>query len=92
VILIDRLSELPAGVSDTRYERFVGQIRNEHDVGDIAGMSGGPIFCFKDQDFEPYYVAALQSTWIRNRKLTFGCPFSVFLDVAVDFIADVGAG
>ncbi|MCH8922264.1 MAG: hypothetical protein IIA67_03825 [Planctomycetes bacterium] len=64
------------GVSDaqTQFARFVGQIRPEHHVGDITGMSGGPIFCFKDADFDPYYVAGIQSKWNPATRTIFACP------------------
>ena len=81
VIFIDRLESHPV-VGQSEYPRFFGQIRPEHDVGSIVGMSGGPIFGFKDYDFEPYYVAGIQSKWIEERKLTFGCPLPVVLEVA----------
>ena len=86
-ILIDRLPVPPPGCASTRYPRFIGQIRPEHDVGDIAGMSGGPIFCFRGHDFEPYFLAAIQSTWIKKKGITFGCPIPLILDLAADFFA-----
>lgn len=86
VILLDRLMDQP---KETQYERFIGQIRAEHDVGSIVGMSGGPIFCFQGDSFERYYLAAIQSTWIEKSKRTFGCPMFVIVDVAKDFISSV---
>ncbi|MDZ4685678.1 MAG: hypothetical protein SH850_11485 [Planctomycetaceae bacterium] len=92
VILIDRLLDTPTDLPSTRYPRFIGQIRAEHDVGSIVGMSGGPIFCFKGHDFEPYYVAATQSTWIEQRKITFGCPLPVIIETARKFLTQCAMG
>lgn len=91
VILIDRLVNPPADCPTTPYRRFVGQIRAEYEVGSIVGMSGGPIFCFKGHDFEPYFVAAIQSTWLERKKITFGCPIPVIIETAGDFLASCTA-
>jgi hypothetical protein len=89
VILIDRQMDLPHDIPKAQHDRFVGQIHAEHDVGSIVGMSGGPIFCFTGHNFEPYYIAAIQSTWYPKRRMTFGCPIPVVLDVANDFISSI---
>lgn len=91
IIPIDRLTDLPDDIPEAQHDRFVGQMPPSPIVGSIVGMSGGPIFCFKGDEFEPYYVAAIQSTWLpkRKEKLTFGCPVHVMLDVAGDFISSI---
>ena len=87
LILVDRQNEEVGGDSS----RFVGQIRPEHNVGSIVGMSGGPIFAFRGSEFEPYFLAAIQSTWLENDKVTFGCPIPLILDTAREFLAETGA-
>jgi len=81
------------GTSDTetQFTRFVGQIRPEHNIADIKGMSGGPIFCFKDADFTPYYVAGVQSKWDRDTQTTFACPISTIVDHAATFLQEAAS-
>jgi hypothetical protein len=66
----------------TDFTRFVGQIRREHNIADITGMSGGPIFCFNDADLTPYFVAGVQSKWDPETQTTFACPISTILEHA----------
>ena len=56
------------------YKRFIGKIPGKHKVtvGDIEGMSGGPIFGFAKEEPGQHYIVAVQSTWIKNRDITFG--------------------
>jgi hypothetical protein len=86
VVLVRRENLASAHCDDQT--RFVGQINPEHNVGSIAGMSGGPIICFREDDFEPYFVAAIQSSWLPDSRITFGCPIKVMLDIAHEFLAE----
>ena len=72
--------ERPSDVAPTNYPQFVGQLDDRIDI-DIAGMSGGPVFGFKKDPPDRYWICALQSSWIRSRKLVFGCPIWVFASI-----------
>lgn len=81
------------GTSDTQtqFTRFVGQIRPEHNITDITGMSGGPIFCFKDAEFTPYFVAGVQSKWNSNTQTTFACPIDTIVEHAGTFLSEIAS-
>jgi hypothetical protein len=75
ILRINRLDKAPADSRKTSYERFVGQIEGRVPIGDIAGMSGGPIVGFgKSDGRDAYWVVAIQSGWLPRRRITFGCP------------------
>ncbi|KAA0070449.1 hypothetical protein [Tardiphaga sp. P9-11] len=77
MLAVKQLKTLPDGVVATRHPRFVGQISGNLSLSSVKGMSGGPIFGF---NFDPpmrYWVVALQSTWLRDRRLVFACPVPV---------------
>lgn len=75
----------------TDFSRFIGQIRPEHNIADITGMSGGPIFCFNDADFVPYFVAGVQSKWDTDTQTTFGCPINTILEHADTFLRETAS-
>lgn len=80
MMAVTQLDEVPRGVSATRYTRFIGQLDNRVDI-DIKGMSGGPIFGFKKGSRDRYWVVAIQSGWMPDRKITFGCPVPIFAGI-----------
>lgn len=75
ILRINRLDKAPEDSRQTSYERFVGQIDDQVPIGDIDGMSGGPIVGFgKSDGRDAYWVVAIQSGWLPMRRVTFGCP------------------
>lgn len=70
---VHRLAEPQEGSRVTRYQRFVGQIDKELPLNSVVGMSGGPIFGFKLEPQIAYWIVALQSTWIRSKRIVYGC-------------------
>lgn len=71
------LNEVPEGIRATRYPRFVGELDPNLALASVRGMSGGPILGFNLTPPIRYWVVALQSTWLRDRRLVFGCPLPV---------------
>lgn len=73
------------------YPRFIGRIRKNHRsaVGNIDGMSGGPIFGIKNQ--EPgLNIVAIQSAWLEDKGITFGCPIPVLTRLAEKLLKQNG--
>jgi hypothetical protein len=67
---------------------FAGTMKaSESELGDMDGMSGGPIFCFKKGPPFSYGVVAVQSCWDRRRRLAFGTSFPAFLDALAAYLA-----
>jgi hypothetical protein len=91
IITLKRRKRLPRGSKPTSYRRFIGQINKKAPIDDIKGMSGGPIYGFKQTPEGLLYNAiAVQSSWLKSRKVTFGCPVPVIgriLDEAHDRFA-----
>ena len=74
LIGVTRLEELPEGIPETRHPRFVGQLGANFPLQSVRGMSGGPILGFNFEEPVRYWIVALQSTWLRDRRLVFACP------------------
>jgi hypothetical protein len=76
-------------IDPTKFPRFIGRINVEIPFN-IKGMSGGPIFGLteKPDGTDEYTVVALQSRWIQDHRIIFGCPLRVF----GDFISKHEAG
>ncbi len=66
------------------FERFIGRIPTKHKltVGDIKGMSGGPIFGFAKEEPNRHYIVAVQSAWLKTKGITFGCPVPLIAQLA----------
>ena len=76
---VRKLPSPPEDIKPTRYPRFVGEIDRELPLESLKGMSGGPIFGFRfDADLR-YWIVALQSSWIPDRRIVFGCPLPVLV-------------
>jgi hypothetical protein len=73
---LTRVAEVPTEhVKST--PRFVGQVQKT--AGNIAGMSGGPIFAVGTDD-RVHHLIAVQSSWIEKRGFIFACPISVLIE------------
>ena len=80
VLFVTEIHDIPDGVAPTKCPRFIGKLDERISI-DIKGMSGGPIFGFKKDCDNRYWVVAIQSSWIADRKLTFACPVPVFAQI-----------
>jgi hypothetical protein len=71
---IKQLEAQPSDRASTRYPQFIGQLDSELPLKSVKGMSGGPIFGFRQEGDElRYWVIALQSSWDRDKRITYGC-------------------
>ena len=79
IIPVTKLDGPPTG-HDTQFGRFFGKIFDNVTISDIDGMSGGPIIGIGDggDGVRRYWIVALQSGWIRDKRIIFGCPVPVF--------------
>jgi hypothetical protein len=67
--------EKPDSLPDTEIPLFYGKITLHAAQKSVVGMSGGPIFAFKEVDGQyRYWLKALQSRWIEQSNLIIGCP------------------
>ncbi len=66
--------ELPSGITPASNPQFVARIDPRADLGNIVGMSGGPIFGFrKSADGQlAYWPVAIQSRWLPKRRIVIG--------------------
>jgi hypothetical protein len=72
---------------ETVYERFCGHIAR--DINSPVGMSGGPILGFNFDEPVRYWVVGIQSAWLENSRMVFGCPVPT-LATLVTSILDKG--
>lgn len=89
-IIIERLKESPEQILKTTYPRFVGRLdfgNSKSSFEDITGMSGGPIIGFNEA-LNRYWVVAVQSSWLPESKITFGCLIPVFAQLVEDWLQD----
>lgn len=76
---ITRLPAPPTDRQPKRYAQFVGQLDSGLAIQSVEGMSGGPIFAFKESDQQTrYWIVALQSSWHPKRRIVYGCPLPIF--------------
>jgi hypothetical protein len=77
IFRVHRLESPPEGTRPTRYPRFVGRLDRELPIKSVTGMSGGPIFGFSLGPQIRYWIVALQSSWLPEQRIVFGCPLPV---------------
>jgi hypothetical protein len=87
VLNITKLEKQPATVENTEYPRFVGKIDDDV-IDDITGMSGGPIIGF-GTDNKRYWIVAVQSSWLKDQKIIFGCPVPIFAGIVEKIFEDI---
>jgi hypothetical protein len=73
---IDRLPAAPPERHATVYPQFIGQLRPELNLKSVRGMSGGPIFGFRNSDSH-YWIVALQSAWSPQKRIIYGCSLPI---------------
>ncbi len=76
------LNTRPAEFPITEYPLFYGSISLGEGNISIKGMSGGPIFGFRQEPNGQlrYWLIALQSTWLTQKKYICGCPTKLLGD------------
>jgi hypothetical protein len=83
---VKRLQEAPKDRANTYYPQFIGQLNPELSLKSIEGMSGGPIFGFRQEGQElRYWVVALQSSWDRQRRITYGCDLPLLASLMTEW-------
>jgi hypothetical protein len=84
---LERLDLPPDDIPKTKYPRFVGRLGEAVDssVSDISGMSGGPIIGF-NREWNQYWIVAVQSSWLPQRRIAFGCLVSVFANLVDEWL------
>jgi hypothetical protein len=64
----------PAELLNTTCPRFIGRLPDLIPLESIDGMSGGPIFGFRQENGSlRYWIVAIQSSWRKNEKIICGC-------------------
>jgi hypothetical protein len=88
VVGIDRLDPASFGQSSTW---FCGRvIVGAEQLGSIKGMSGGPIYGFTKVDGQlAYRVVALQSGWLPDSRIAFGCQIHCFAEALREEIVSI---
>ncbi|MCL4265613.1 MAG: hypothetical protein KJ069_20535, partial [Anaerolineae bacterium] len=83
---VEEVNTCPEGFEATNMPLFYGHIALG-DLHDIGGMSGGPLFAFRQyQDRElKYWLTALQSKWLPDSHFIAACPTKIL----GDFIEEV---
>ena len=85
MIFFKKPSTPPENIKKTKYQRFIGEIRQDIPIDSIEGMSGGPIFGFNLNSPSRYWVVAIQSAWLKDRKITIGCPLPVLANLLTEW-------
>jgi hypothetical protein len=89
MIVVEAIDRVPEGDKQTTYPRFVGQLDKNLPLSSILGMSGGPILGFRYGPPMTYWVVAIQSSWLKNQHIIFGCPLPVLAGLLTKWIDDL---
>jgi hypothetical protein len=78
---VRRLDALPEGVPAPVHDWFVGEVGDTTDIRLILGMSGGPVFGFRQGPGGEwrYWIVAMQSRMRRPERIVLGCPVPTFM-------------
>lgn len=70
---------------------FIGRIHPEATIKDIKGMSGGPIFGFRESTAGQwaYHFVAVQSWWRDRSRIVFGCSVPFFAEFLHQLIQEL---
>lgn len=89
MLRVERLDCAPASAAQTQYPRFVGQLPQGLPLKSVSGMSGGPIFGFSHRPELRYWVVALQSSWVPDRGIVYGCPVPILASLMTEWAEQV---
>ncbi|MBL8798740.1 MAG: hypothetical protein JNM56_32910 [Planctomycetia bacterium] len=87
---VQQLPASPIAARTTALPSFVGQLPLLRRIPHVRGMSGCPIFGFRiGDDSRPtqYWIVAMQSSWIEELRVIFGCPVPTFMGL-VEAVVD----
>jgi hypothetical protein len=73
LLTVKRLECAPAERKPTRNPQFVGQLAPQMGLRSVKGMSGGPIFGFRREPEQRFWIVALQSSWDEETRTIYGC-------------------
>jgi|GEM_PF-1752621 len=85
LIQVQKPAVPPENLKETKFNRFIGQLKSDMPLWSIVGMSGGPIFGINHGPPERYWIVAIQSVWLETRKIIFGCPLPVLANLLTDW-------
>jgi len=91
---VEKCESVPEEFEDTDAPTFYGKIYLDEDTSSIVGMSGGPLFSFKHNESGElqYWLCAVQSRWIPNKKLIAACLMKPFAMIVRDIMRGVWKG
>jgi hypothetical protein len=75
-------------LENLRKHRIAAKMPSDYPPIDIAGMSGGPILGFSSDYKGQYWVVAIQSGWIAQKKIIFGSPIDVYCRALEDALSE----
>jgi hypothetical protein len=76
MLFVERLDQAPEDIEPKPYKRFIGKV-GHGGLDDMDGMSGCPIFGLEKGRNDRYWIVAIQSSWLRSRRVIFGTPVPV---------------
>ncbi len=80
MISANEIANPPADVVALKAQWFVGQLHQGQSLASAKGLSGGPIIEIAvDGNAFNFRMIAVQSWWMDQRRIVFGCPATVFL-------------
>ncbi len=85
LIPMRKMATQPENIKKTKFPRFIGKLSSNLPVKSIVGMSGGPIFGFNIGPPMRYWIVAIQSSWLEERRITFGCPLPVLAKLLTEW-------
>jgi hypothetical protein len=89
LLRVRAVSESDAEIVRTINQRFVGKVDDALPIKSLRGMSGGPIFGFRSDKIDRYWIVALQSSWDRRHNFVYGCPMLTIADLVTKWLADL---
>jgi hypothetical protein len=80
------------GASSTEW--FAGQNDEDAEIETVEGMSGGPIYGLRRHEKGRllYHAVAVQSRWIRSKRIIFGCPLPNFAEQVLRLLIQSRSG
>jgi hypothetical protein len=87
LISVTAITEPPENSLNTTFPRFIAKIDDPCPIDSVEGMSGGPIFGFSE-NYEQYWIVAIQSSWLPQQRIVFGCPVLVFATFVEEVLGD----
>jgi len=86
LVFLEKLAAMPEGVEESDLPWFIGKAKLRGGLTSMKGMSGAPILGWRVSPGQQlrYWIVALQSRWLPERRLVLGCPVPVFMGILED--------